>query len=100
MFAKFEKRYCNVDEWSEDNFVVVLFMSEFPGRLFRCMTKCLSFQHTVYVILPCVLGVVNVDPTLRHDDYRNEMRRVIGNEVRDLLGPDFPNKAVAQQNNL
>ena len=38
-------------------------------------------------------GVLSVNTSLRRGNYVNEMRRVIGDEVRDLLGSDFPNRA-------
>lgn len=38
-------------------------------------------------------GVLSVDTSLRRGNYVNEMRRVIGDDVRELLGADFPNRA-------
>ena len=38
-------------------------------------------------------GVLSVDTSLRRGNYVNEMRRVIGDNVRELLGSDFPNRA-------
>lgn len=66
---------------------------EFPETLVPLYDKMSEVFNTVLCDPSLRVGVVSVDPTLRRGDYRNEMRRVIGNEVRDLLGPDFPNKA-------
>ncbi len=62
----------------------------FLGRLFRFVVMS-EFPNTVYVIFLRV-GVVRRRSTLRRGDYRNEMRRVIGNRTR-LAGLNFPNKA-------
>ena len=66
---------------------------EFPETLVPLYNKMSEVFNTILSDPSLRAGVVSVDPTLRRDNYRNEMRRVIGNEVRDLLGPDFPNKA-------
>ena len=38
-------------------------------------------------------GVLSVDMSLRRGDQWRMMRNIIGDDVRELLGPDFPNRA-------
>ena len=66
---------------------------EFPETLVPLYDKMSEVFNTILSDPSLRAGVVSVDPTLRRGDYWTEMRRVIGSEVCDLLGPDFPNKA-------
>lgn len=66
---------------------------EFPETLVPLYDKMSEVFNTVLCDPFLRAGVVSVDPTLRRREYWIEMRRVIGDELRDLLGPDFPNKA-------
>jgi len=66
---------------------------EFPETLVPLYDKMSEVFNTILSDPSLRAGVVSVDPTLRRDNYRNKMRHVIGDEVRDMLGPDFPNKA-------
>ena len=66
---------------------------EFPETLVPLYDKMSEVFNTILSDPSLRAGVVSVDPTLSRGNYVNEMRHVIGDEVRDLLGSDFPNKA-------
>ena len=67
---------------------------EFPETLVPLYNKMSEVFNAILSDPSLRAGVVSVDSTLHRGNYVNEMRHVIGDEVRDMLGPDFPNNCL------